>query len=70
MDGDNIVIVVEGGVVRNVYSDNANAQVIIVDLDEKKESDDYVSTLQWPDTQFDEEEIREVIGDNVKDFMN
>jgi len=70
MCGDNIVIIVEGGVVQTVYSDNANILATVVDLDDKKVGECYINTFEWPDTQFDDEAIREVIGDKVKDFMN
>jgi len=70
MSWDNVVIIVEGGVVQTVYSDNANILATVVDLDEKKVGEDYINTFEWPDTQFDEDAIREVIGDKVKDFMN
>jgi len=35
MNGDNVVIVIEGGAVRDVYSDNTNIQAVIVDIDNK-----------------------------------
>jgi hypothetical protein len=70
MSGDNVVIIVYRGGVVNVYSDNANVLATVVDLDDKALGDNYIHTFQWPDTQFDLEVIREVIGDKVKDFMN
>ena len=70
MSGDNVVIIVEGGIVQTVYSDNANILATVVDLDVKKVSENYINTFEWPDTQFDEDAIREYIGDKVKDFMN
>ena len=70
MNGDNIVIIVEGGVVQTVYSDNANILATVVDIDDKQVGAEYIHTFEWPDTQFDEEAIREAIGDKVKDFMN
>ncbi len=70
MNGDNVVIIVEGGVVQTVYSDNANILTTVVDLDVKKVGADYIGTFEWPDTQFDEDAIREAIGEKVKDFMN
>ncbi len=70
MNGDNIVIIIEGGVVQTVYSDNANILATVVDLDAKNVGADYIGTFEWPDTQFDEDAIREAIGDRVKDFMN
>jgi hypothetical protein len=41
MNGDNVVIIVEGGVVQSVYSDNANVQAIVIDLDDKKAGGDF-----------------------------
>jgi hypothetical protein len=70
MNGDNLVIIVEGGVVQSVYSDNANVQAIVIDLDDKKAGGTFIHIFEWPDTQFDEEAIREAIADKVKDFMN
>ncbi len=70
MSGDNIVIVVNGGRVEQDYSDNANILATVVDPDEEKVSECYINTFEWPDTQFDEDAIREAIGDKVKDFMN
>ena len=31
MNGDNVVIVIEGGAVRDVYSDNSNIEAVIID---------------------------------------
>jgi len=70
MNGDNVVIIVEGGIVQTVYSDNANILATVVDLDKKKVGESYINTFDWPDTQFDEVAIREYIGDKIKDFMN
>jgi len=36
----------------------------------KKVGECYINTFEYPDTQFDEDAIREAIGDKVKDFMN
>jgi hypothetical protein len=70
MSGDNVVIVVYRGGVVNVYSDNANVLATVVDLDDRALGENYIHTFEWPDTQFDEDAIREVIGDKIKDFMN
>jgi hypothetical protein len=70
MSGDNVVIVVYRGGVVNVYSDNASIIATVVDLDDRELGANYIHTFEWPDTQFDEEVIKEVIGDKVKDFMN
>lgn len=70
MSGDNVVIIIYRGTVVNVYSDNANILATVVDLDDRELGANYIQTFEWPDTQFDEDAIREAIGDKVKDFMN
>jgi hypothetical protein len=70
MSGDNVVIVVYRGGVVNIYSDNANVLATVVDLDDRELGANYIHTFEWPDTQFDEDSIREAIGDKIKDFMN
>ena len=70
MSGDNVVIVVYCGGVVNVYSDNANVLATVVDLDDRELGENYIHTFEWPDTQFDEDAIRDLIGNKIKDFMN
>ena len=70
MSGDNVVIIIYRGAVVNVYSDNANVLATVVDLDDKEYGVNYIHTFEWPDTQFDEDAIRVVIGEKVRDFMN
>ncbi len=70
MNGDNVVIVVEGGMIQNVYSDNANILATVVDLDEKKVGEDYINTFEWPDTQFDDEEIKELMGEQYENYFD
>ena len=70
MSGDNVVIVVYRGGVVNVYSDNANVLATVVDLDDRELGANYIHTFHYPETEFDEDAIREVIGDKIKDFMN
>jgi nucleoside 2-deoxyribosyltransferase len=70
MNGDNVVVIVYRGDVVKIYSDNANVLATVVDLDDRDRGAQYIHTFEWPDTQFDEEEIRNVIGDKVRDFMN
>ncbi|RKY91824.1 MAG: hypothetical protein DRQ01_07090 [Ignavibacteriae bacterium] len=69
MNGDNVVIVIEGGAVRDVYSDNSNVQAIIVDIDNKKIGEEYIYTFEWPDTQFDDEEIKDLMGKHYEDYF-
>lgn len=70
MKADNVAIIIYRGTVKNVYSDNANVLATVVDQDDKEPGANYIHTFGWPETQFDDEAIREAIGDKVKDFMN
>jgi len=70
MSGDNVVIIVYRGGVVKIYSDNANLLATVVDLDDRELGANYIHTFEWPETQFDEEAIREAIGDRIKQFMN
>ena len=70
MSGDNVVVIVYRGEVVKVYSDNANILATVVDIDDRDLGYQYISTFEWPDTQFDEDAIREAIGDKVRDFMH
>ena len=62
-DGNLVVIVIEGGIVTKVYSDNANGRYVIVDLDNRKIGDKSISEHTWPDTQFDDEKVKELLND-------
>jgi hypothetical protein len=70
MKADNVVIIIYRGAVVNVYSDNSNVLATVVDLDDKEYGVNYINTFEWPETQFDENEIRDAIGDKIKQFMN
>ncbi len=59
---DIVVIVIDKGIVAEVYSDNANQRIIIVDLDNRKIGEDSITEFNWPETQFDEERIQELLG--------
>ena len=69
MSGDNIVIVIEGGAVRDVYSDNSNIQAVIVDIDNKKIGEEFIHTFEWPDTQFDDDEIKDLMGKQYENYF-
>jgi hypothetical protein len=60
-DGNLVVIVIEGGMVTKVYSDNANGRYVIVDLDNRKIGDKSISEHTWPDTQFDDEKVEKLL---------
>jgi hypothetical protein len=62
-DGNLVVIVIEGGIVTKVYSDNANGRYVVVDLDNRKIGDKSISEHTWPDTQFEDEEVRKLLND-------
>ena len=61
---DLVVIVIDKGLVAEVYSDNANQRIIIVDLDNRKIGEDSIAEFSWPETQFDEERVQGLLGDD------
>ena len=60
---------IEGGAVRNVYPDNSNIQAIIVDIDNKKIGEEYIHTIEWFDTQFDDEVIKDLMGNTIRTIL-
>jgi hypothetical protein len=63
MEEDKVVIVIERGVVAEAYSTNAGLKLIIVDHDVKNNGGkDYISELTWPDTQYDDERVEELLA--------
>ncbi len=69
MNGDNIIILVNGGRVEHVYSDNANIQAIVVDLDNKKIGEEYIFNYCWPEIQFDYEAIKDLMGRQYENYF-
>ena len=65
-----MVIIVEGGVIQSIYSDNANAKAIVIDLDDKKTGGDFIHTFGWPDTQFDDDEIKDLMGEQYENYFD
>ena len=59
---DTVVIVIDKGIVSEAYSDNANQRIIIVDLDNRKIGEDSITEFTWPETQFDDERVEELLG--------
>jgi len=59
---DVVVIVIDKGIITETYSDNANQRIIVVDLDNKRNGEDSVTELSWPETQFDDERVNELLG--------
>ena len=68
-DSNMIVIVVEGGMVTKIHSGDAEARYVIVDIDNRKVGENSISEHTWPDTQFDDEEVEELLGDDAKDYL-
>ena len=64
MDENILVVVVEKGIVTEVYSPDANMKVIVVDIDNRKIGEDSVTEFTWPDTQFDDERVEELLKDH------
>ena len=64
MTGDNVVIVIEGGMVTEVYSDNANEKIVVIDIDNRKIGEDSIAEFTWPDTQYDDERVEELLKGN------
>jgi hypothetical protein len=67
---ETVVIHVKQGCVWDVWSPDANLKVLIIDSDSQEldENDKpVVSTFvhEWPDSQFDEETIKEVMGEEL-----
>lgn len=61
MEEEKVVIVIEKGMVTEVYSGNANEKIIIVDLDNRKIGEDSITEFTWPETQFDENRVDELL---------
>ena len=53
MEKELVVIVVEDGMVTEVYNGNANQKIIVVDIDNRKIGENSITEFTWPDTQFD-----------------
>ena len=59
---DLVVIVIDKGIASEAYSDNANQRIIIVNLDNRKIGENSITELSWPETQFDNERVEELLG--------
>ena len=61
MNKNTTIIVIEGGMVTEVYSGNDNEKIIIVDLDNRRIGEDPITEFTWPETQFNEKRVKELI---------
>jgi len=57
------VIVVEGGMVTEVYSPNSNAVIVVIDIDNKRIGENSITEFTWPETQFDDSRVKELLKD-------
>lgn len=56
------VIVVEGGAVTQILSTDSSMVFYILDHDAKEAGGRWVGVLEWPETQYDEDEVKEELG--------
>ena len=62
MERNILVVVVEKGIVMEVYSPDAYLKIIVVDEDNRKVGERYITEFSWPETQFDDERIVELLN--------
>jgi len=62
MDYELVVLVIEKVIITEIYSCNANQKIIIVDKYLQTTGEDYIAEFTWPETQFDDERVRELLG--------
>lgn len=60
---EKVFVVIKGGLVTEVYSSNANAKIIVVDMDCRKTGEDSITEFTWPETQYDDERVEELLKD-------
>ena len=53
-----------------MYSDNSNIEAVIIDIDNKKIGESFINNFQWPETQFDDEEIKELMGKQYENYFD
>ena len=64
---ERVVIVVEKGMVTEVYSTKSNETIIVVDIDNQNIGEESITEYSWPETQYDDERVAELLksdGDN------
>ena len=62
MDENILVVVVEKGIVTEVYSPDANLKIIVVDEDNRKVGESFITEFSWPNTQFDDERVEQLLN--------
>lgn len=65
---EKVIIVIKGGLVTEVYSTNANGKIIVVDMDCRKTGEDSITEYSWPETQYDDDRVEELL--NVNEEQN
>jgi len=62
MENELVVLVIEKGIITEVYSCNANQKIVIVDNDCKNIGESFITEFRWPEIQYDDERVRELLG--------
>ncbi len=62
MEENILVVVVEKGIVMEVLSPDADLKIIVIDEDNRKVGEEYITVFKWPETQFDDNRIVELLN--------
>ncbi len=62
MDNELVVLVILKGMITEVYSSKANQKIVVVDMDSKNIGEDPIIEFTYPETKFDEQRVRELLG--------
>lgn len=60
-----VAIIVKNGTIQEVFSDNADERIVIIHQNSGGIKPAIgINVFGWPDTQFDDEKIKEIIGED------
>jgi hypothetical protein len=62
MEENILVVVVEKGIVTEVHSPDANMKIIVVDEDNRRVCESFITEFGWPNTQFDDDRVEQLLG--------
>lgn len=62
MEDELVVLVIEKGIITEAYSCNANQKIVVVDKDNEAIGEKSILEFTWPETQFDEERVQQLLG--------
>lgn len=57
MNSNEVIVVVRGGVVQDVFCRDSVTLVKVIDLDDRECGDNFIHTFERPDTEWDEQTI-------------